>query len=121
MTELIWRIQNDDFLEPTYQWLACSEPSTSLECALTRAHESNAWTCDYVYSHDFNNMNLLTSGYAKGAYPIMELQICTAALRSGTWLNKLVHRDYKKDRHMILDTNLGRTGGPDREAYKYRI
>lgn len=61
MTELISRIQNNDFLEPIYQWLACSEPSTPLECALTWARESNAWTCDYVYSHVFNNTNLLTS------------------------------------------------------------
>ena len=27
----------------------------------------------------------------------------------------------KKDRQMILDTNPGRTGGPDQGAYKYRI
>lgn len=116
MTELVSRIQNDNFLELTYQWLACSEPSTPLECALAWARESNAWTCDYVYSHVFNNTNLLTSEYAEGAYPIVELQISKAALRLGTWLNKLVHRDYK-DRQMILDTNLGRAGGPDQGVY----
>ena len=68
----------------------------------------------------FNNTNLLTSGYAEGAYPIVELQISKAALRLGTWLNKLVHSDYKKDRQMILGTNSGRTGGPDQDAYTYR-
>ena len=57
MTELISQIQNGGFLEPTYQWLACSEPSTPLKCALTWARESNAWT----------------NGYAEGAYPIVEL------------------------------------------------
>ena len=69
----------------------------------------------------FNNTNLLASRYTEGAYPIVELQISKAALRLGIWLNKLVHRDYKNDRQMILDTNPGKTGGPDKGAYKYRI
>lgn len=51
----------------------------------------------------------------------MELQISKAALRLGIWLNKPVYRDYKNDRQMILDTNPGKTGGPDKGAYKHRI
>jgi hypothetical protein len=53
------------------------------------AHESNAWTCDYVYNRVYNNTDLLASGYAQGAFPIVELQISKAALRLGTWLNIL--------------------------------
>jgi hypothetical protein len=37
-----------------------------------------------------NGTDLGTSGYATGAVPIVELQISKAALRLGTWLNKLV-------------------------------
>ena len=34
--------------------------------------------------------DVAANGYAKGAVPIVELQISKAALRLGTWLNKLV-------------------------------
>ncbi|OCK85887.1 phospholipase C/P1 nuclease, partial [Lepidopterella palustris CBS 459.81] len=91
MTNLVSRIRKNDFCEPTYEWLACSDPSTPLECALSWARESNVWTCDYVYSQTINHTNLLTSGYAEGAYPIVELQISKAALRLGIWLNRLVY------------------------------
>lgn len=71
-------------------WLACSDPATPVECAAHWAHESNAWTCDYVYSRLDNTTDLAKNGYAVGAVPIVELQISKAALRLATWLNKLV-------------------------------
>jgi len=71
-------------------WLACTNPSTPEECATSWAKESNRWDCDYVYSRVVNGTDLGTSGYATGAVPIVELQISKAALRLGTWLNKLV-------------------------------
>jgi hypothetical protein len=71
-------------------WLECSDPSTPEECATRWATESNKWTCDYVYSRVHNDTDLGTDGYAAGAVPIVELQISKAALRLGTWLNRLV-------------------------------
>jgi len=71
-------------------WLSCSDPSTPTVCATRWARESNKWTCDYVYNKVDNTTDLATSGYAVGAFPIIELQISKAALRLGTWLNKLV-------------------------------
>ncbi|KAF1939013.1 phospholipase C/P1 nuclease [Clathrospora elynae] len=89
-TGLVSRIRKDEFYTMPYMWLACSDPSTSEECATIWAKESNKWDCDYVYSRVQNNTDLGTSGYATGAVPIVELQISKAALRLGTWLNKLV-------------------------------
>jgi hypothetical protein len=80
------------------------------------AKESNAWTCDYVYNHLLNNTDLLASGYAEGAYPIVELQISKAALRLGTWLNTLASGDYESydnHREVVLQTNPGRQHGPN--------
>jgi hypothetical protein len=71
-------------------WLACSDPSRPEECAESWAKESNKWDCDYVYSRVRNDTDLGEDGYADGAIPIVELQISKAALRLGTWLNKLV-------------------------------
>lgn len=71
-------------------WLACSDPSAPEECATRWAKESNKWDCDYVWSRVRNDTDLGTDGYATGAVPIVELQISKAALRLGTWLNKLV-------------------------------
>jgi hypothetical protein len=71
-------------------WLACSDPSTPEKCAAGWATESNRWTCDYVYKYARNDTDLGTSGYAFGAVPIVELQISKAAIRLGTWLNRLV-------------------------------
>ncbi|KAF2268198.1 phospholipase C/P1 nuclease [Lojkania enalia] len=89
--KLVSRIYHkDDFVEPRHEWLSCSDPSTPLTCALHWAHESNMWNCRYVYSQIHNNVDLASSGYAVGAFPIVELQISKAALRLGTWLNKLV-------------------------------
>ena len=71
-------------------WVACSDPSTPVECAATWATESNKWTCDYVYRHLRGDEDLGYNGYADGAVPIVELQISKAAYRLSTWLNKLV-------------------------------
>lgn len=87
---LVSRIKSDDFDVPTSGWLACSDPATAADCALSWAHESNAWTCEYVYVNVFGGVDLVESGYAEGAYPIVELQVSKAALRLGTWLNRLV-------------------------------
>jgi hypothetical protein len=84
------RIRKDQFYEAPYMWLACSDPATPEECASRWATESNRWTCDYVYSQIHNSTDLGANGYALGAIPIVELQISKAALRLGTWLNKLV-------------------------------
>ena len=83
-------------------WLACSDPSTPELCATSWAKESNRWDCDYVYSRVRNDTDLGTNGYADGAVPIVELQISKAALRLGTWLNKLVGgEDVPEDQEII--------------------
>ncbi|KAF2114721.1 nuclease PA3 [Lophiotrema nucula] len=101
-SKLVSRIHKDDFIQPTHSWLACSDPSAALACALKWAHESNAWTCGYVYSQIHNNKDLAASGYARGAYPIVELQISKAALRLGTWLNKLVEHRHRSDQQVVF-------------------
>ena len=92
-TNLLSRIRKDKFFSAPYMWLACSDPSTPEDCATTWAKESNKWNCDYVWSRVRNDTDLGTDGYALGAVPIVELQISKAALRLGTWLNKLVVGD----------------------------
>jgi hypothetical protein len=87
---LVARIRKDQSYSAPYMWLSCTNPSTPEECATSWAKESNKWDCDYVYSRVVNGTDLGTSGYATGAVPIVELQISKAALRLGTWLNKLV-------------------------------
>ncbi|RAR03453.1 nuclease pa3 [Stemphylium lycopersici] len=87
---LVTRIRKDEFYSAPYMWLSCADPSTPEECATSWAKESNRWDCDYVYSRVRNDTDLGTDGYATGAVPIVELQISKAALRLGTWLNKLV-------------------------------
>ncbi|KAH7394541.1 S1/P1 nuclease [Pyrenochaeta sp. MPI-SDFR-AT-0127] len=89
-TGLVSRIHKDEFYEAPYMWLACSNPRAPEECATRWAKESNKWDCDYVWSRVRNDTDLGTDGYATGAVPIVELQISKAALRLGTWLNKLV-------------------------------
>jgi hypothetical protein len=84
------RIRKSDFTPLPTLWLACTDPFTPEECATTWAKESNKWDCDYVYSKIHNGSDLGTDGYADGAVPIVELQMSKAALRLGTWLNKLV-------------------------------
>ncbi|KAF2174889.1 nuclease PA3 [Zopfia rhizophila CBS 207.26] len=104
-TSLVSRIRENNFSEPTSQWLSCTDPSAPLACAFAWARESNALTCNYVYNRPLNNTDLATSGYAEGAYPIVELQISKAALRLGTWLNRLVERRYNPNGQVILKTN----------------
>jgi hypothetical protein len=87
---LVSRIHKDQFYSAPYMWLACSDPYRPEECATSWAKESNKWDCDYVYSRVRNDTDLGEDGYADGAVPIVELQISKAALRLGTWLNKLV-------------------------------
>ena len=102
MSTLVSRIRTDNFPIPISSWLSCIDPSTPIDCAMTWAEESNAWTCDYVYSQIYNNTDLLASGYAEGAFPIVELQISKAALRLGTWLNILAMGKYDTDREIVL-------------------
>lgn len=90
MLDLVDRIRADRFIEPTLNWLECIDPYSPIDCALSWARESNAWTCAYVYHSEFDNQtDLLLNGYAQGAFPIIELQISKAALRLATWLNLL--------------------------------
>jgi S1/P1 Nuclease len=109
------RIKADSFFEPTAQWLSCVDPSTPTHCALEWARDANGWTCDYLYSQIFNGTNLATSGYAEGAYPIVELQVSKAALRLAAWLNAIVAGAYNMNREVILKPNpswlLGPAGG----------
>ncbi|KAL8283409.1 hypothetical protein RQP46_005819 [Phenoliferia psychrophenolica] len=107
------KIKDDLFFEPTASWLSCVDPSTPLGCALEWARESNAWTCDYVYSQIFNGTDLATSGYATGAGPIVELQTAKAGLRVAVWLNAIVKGDYNKARKVILFNNPSWVLGPD--------
>ncbi|RYO76818.1 hypothetical protein DL766_009815 [Monosporascus sp. MC13-8B] len=51
----------------------------------------------------FNRTDLVTSGYAEGAWPIVEIQAAKAALRMATWFNKLADGLYK-EREVIPDT-----------------
>ena len=114
-SNLVTRINHDQFFQPVAQWTACTDVSTPVACALDWARDTNQWNCDYVYSQSFNGSNLLTSGYAEGAFPIVEIQTAKAAKRLSVWLNTLVDRDYKQDREVILQTNpswaLGASGG----------
>jgi S1/P1 Nuclease len=106
------RIIADTFFQPAAEWLSCIDPSTPTKCAMEWARDANGWTCDYVYSQIFNGTNLLTSGYAEAAYPIVELQVSKAALRLASWLNAIVAGDYNMDREVILRTNPSWLLGP---------
>ena len=92
-SHLVSRIRNNGFYEAPDSWLACSDPSKSVECATHWAEESNKWTCGYVYRRLRGDEDLGLNGYADGAVPIVELQISKAAYRLATWLNKLVEED----------------------------
>lgn len=122
-SDLVSRIREDTFPEPVASWAACTDPSTPIECALRWARESNRWTCDYVFSQVFNGttapdgngtvVDLMTSGYAAGAYPLVEMQVAKAAVRLGVWLNRVVEGEYKSDREVVLRTNPSWIGGPN--------
>ncbi|KKZ60849.1 hypothetical protein EMCG_04439 [[Emmonsia] crescens] len=110
-SKLLSRIKKDNFFIPTHEWLECTDPSTPIACALAWARDSNALTCDYVFSQVFNGTDLLESGYASGAFPIVQLQVSKSALRLATWLNRIVGGWYK-DREVILQTNPSWLLGP---------
>jgi hypothetical protein len=105
MATLVARIESDNFLEPTSEWLSCMDPLTPAKCAMSWARESNAWNCRYVYQQLHNDTDLLASGYAERAFPIVELQISKAALRLAGWLNKLAAGDYDAPSGLVLQTN----------------
>ncbi|KAI1177106.1 nuclease P1 [Nemania sp. FL0916] len=109
--DIVSRIRQDDFFIPTADWVSCTDPGRPTGCALLWARETNDWTCDYVYSQLFNNTDVATSGYAEGAYPIVEIQVAKAALRMATWFNKLVDGLYK-EREVVLRLNPSWVGGP---------
>lgn len=114
-SELVKKTKRDNFFVPTKEWIACTDPSTPMACAMAWARDSNEWNCDYVLSQAYNGTDLLKSGYASGAVPIARLQISKGALRLGTWLNRIVSGWYDKNRDVILRTNpsweLGPGGG----------
>jgi len=64
-----------------------------------------------VYSQVFNGTDVATTGYAEGAYPIVEIQVAKAALRMATWFNRLVDGLYK-EREVITRLNPSWAGGP---------
>ncbi|KAG9521167.1 phospholipase C/P1 nuclease, partial [Aureobasidium melanogenum] len=101
---LVSRIQENDFSIPSSEWIACSDPSRPLECALSWARDSNALDCDYVFAHALKDIDLATSGYATGAFPIVELQMSKAILRIATWLNRLVAGDDDHEAGVVLQT-----------------
>jgi hypothetical protein len=86
-------------------WLKCSNPETPVACATKWASESNAWDCDYVYKTLDNSTDLATSGYARGALPIVQLQVSKAGLRLGTWLNRLVEgkKEWRLGKQEVLE------------------
>lgn len=114
---LVPRIRGDTFSEPTADWTSCTDPSTPVKCAMAWARDTAQWNCDYVFSQIFNGtgVDLFTSGYASGAYPIVQLQVAKAGLRLATWLNNLVDVNYNPAREVVLQTNpswlLGTSGG----------
>lgn len=105
------RLRRDDFITSTADMLACSDPGTPQKCAMEWARDTNEWTCDYVYSQIFNGTDLATSGYAKSAAYIVELQTAKAALRMATWFNRLVEGTYKQ-RAVHFDLVPSWVGGP---------
>ncbi|KAL1960760.1 hypothetical protein VTO42DRAFT_6590 [Malbranchea cinnamomea] len=110
--DLVHRIKKDTFFIPTEKWIECVDPSTPIMCALSWARDTNDWNCDYVFSQVINGTDLLESGYATGAFPIVELQVSKAAYRLGSFLNNIVFGHWKHDREVILQTNPSWAGGP---------
>lgn len=104
-SNLLSRIQADNFETPTSEWISCTNPSRALECALSWARDSNALNCDYVYANPIDGVDLATSGYAVGAFPVVELQMSKAILRLATWLNGLVDGDGGHGQDLVLQTD----------------
>ncbi|OJD35445.1 nuclease pa3 [Diplodia corticola] len=105
---LLPRILADAFPDaPRAGWLATECADAPAACALAWARDSNAWTCDYVFARDMGAtaaVDLATSGYAEGAFPIVELQVSKAAVRLAAWLNALVDGVYGDERAIVVQT-----------------
>lgn len=112
---LVERLRADTLFVPRAEMTACSDPGTPTACALAWARDANEWNCDYAFSQDFNATDLLTSGYAAGAWPIAEIQIAKAIVRIATWFNKLVENCYH-ERDVVLDLVPSWVGGPNSGA-----
>lgn len=110
-SNMVDRIRNDTYFTPTAEWTACTSPGTPLACPIAWARDSNEWNCDYAFSQVNNGTDLRTSGYAEGAWPIAEIQMAKAVLRTATWFNKIVENCFH-DREVILDLNPSWVGGP---------
>lgn len=95
--------------------MTCSDPSRALECALSWARDSNALNCDYVYAKDIDGVDLATSGYASGAFSIVELQMSKAILRLGTWLNGLVDGEGSHAQRFVVQMESSWSMGSDRD------
>jgi hypothetical protein len=112
---LVDRLKADKLFVPKSEMTTCSNPGTPVACALAWARDSNEWNCDYAFSQDFNATDLLTSGYAAGAWPIAEIQIAKAIIRIATWFNKLVENCFH-ERDVVLDLVPSWVGGPNSGA-----
>ena len=99
MSNLLSRIADNDFLEPVEGWVRCVDPEKKVEeCVVGWARESNKWSCEFVYGElPEQGTDLVESGYAGRAVPIVEMQVVKAAVRLGVWLNALVEREFAED------------------------
>lgn len=70
--------------------------------------------CDYVYAKAIDGVDLATSGYASGAFPIVELQMSKGILRLGTWLNGLVDGEDGRGQGLVVQTDQSWEMGSDR-------
>ncbi|KAH6689442.1 nuclease P1 [Plectosphaerella plurivora] len=111
-TKLVEKIRADTFFTPVDEWTRCTTPGTPLACPIAWARDSNEWNCDYAFSQVTNAPDLLTSGYAEGAWPIVEIQMAKAALRTATWFNRLVENCFH-ERDVIYQPNPSWVGGPN--------
>lgn len=109
---LLPKLAHDAFFEPTASWLSTLDLSAPLSTALAWSREANLWNCDYVFSQATNGTDLATSGYAQGAFPIVEVQVAKAALRLAKWLDGLVEGHYKK-REVVFWSVPSWIGGPN--------
>ena len=112
---LVDRLRADTLFVPKSEMTACTNPGTPVACALSWARDANEWNCDYAFSMDYNATDLLTSGYAAGAWPIAEIQISKAIIRIATWFNKLVENCYH-ERDVMVDLVPSWVGGPNNGA-----
>lgn len=110
-SDMVDRIKADTYFTPTAEWTECADPGTPLACPMEWARDTNKWNCDYAFSQIYNGTDLYSSGYAEGAWPIAEIQMAKAVLRTATWFNKLVEGCFH-EREVILDLNPSWVDGP---------